>query len=235
MDVDWTKGVKRTKPEHGGESPVTLRTVKVDTVNADGTVDIDVNGVVVPGCHRVDQGALIAGQPVQVLAHLDGFLVLGPVAALPAIPVGRFVARLRRDANQSVNDNTQTPIIWDTIDEDPLVGWDAGDPTRWTPPVAGWYTIIGRAVFAANATSRRYVAVRFNGSTTSPPGSVTSVQTPATGTCQIHTQAVIEFNGTTDYVEVNVLQNSTGALNLTNTDGGSALIAYYSGSPVGFP
>lgn len=82
-NIDWTKGIKRANPDHGGELPVTLRGAIISAVNLDGTVDLDINGAIVPNQFRVYFDTLTPGDRVQVLAHLDGFLVLGPVATSP--------------------------------------------------------------------------------------------------------------------------------------------------------
>jgi|SRR5215469_10749731 len=90
--------------------------------------------------------------------------------------------------------------------------------TRITPTVSGRYEIFGLAQFAANATGGREAFARLNGTTTIPlslsdvgnAGSTFPTGVPLTGVAQF-------FNGTTDYVELVVNQNSGGTLNVSGS------------------
>jgi hypothetical protein len=147
--------------------------------------------------------------------------------------VGQPVVRWRRNNTQSIPDaGTGTFIQWDTSDLDVFKLFSV-NTTVWTPPIAGWYQVSGRAVYTANATSRRAFFINKN-ATTGGTGTIggQSLQTPATGGAQISAFGLVYMNGTTDFLGGRCIQNSGAPLNIDNTDGGSVFEAVYLGSPV---
>lgn len=64
-------------PDTDGESPVRHRTGIVSAVNADGTIDLDLGGTVVPGVSVLDGVSVVAGDVVQVAAWAGDLLILG--------------------------------------------------------------------------------------------------------------------------------------------------------------
>ena len=80
MRTDITRFVETLLPSPDGESAVRHRTATVTTVNADGTVDLDFDGVAVDDV-AVLAGVLVAtGSVVQVAAWQGDLLVLGRAA-----------------------------------------------------------------------------------------------------------------------------------------------------------
>lgn len=76
--IDYTKLRAALDPDPGGEDTLRLRTAKVQTMNANGTVDILLSGVLVPGVPRLDNGSWLAtGANVQVITLRGGHLILG--------------------------------------------------------------------------------------------------------------------------------------------------------------
>jgi hypothetical protein len=82
--IDYTKLINKLVPQTDGEDVVRLRKGQVDTVNADGTVDLILSGVVVPDVPRLAGAPMVAGTNVQVLVYRGSLLVLGPVSASTA-------------------------------------------------------------------------------------------------------------------------------------------------------
>lgn len=174
---------------------------------------------------------------------LPGFRVMGlavPPAANFAIgylnvpPPGTLVIRLRVTGNQSIADAGSGAFVeWGSVEHNWFDGgWSSGEPTKYQPPFPGWYFFNGRAVWTSNATSRRAALLNLNG-TTAAPGTFggQSLQTPATGSCQIQATGSVYLNGTTDYVGLRVIQNSGAPLSIvSSTDGGSVLEGYYVGA-----
>jgi len=143
---------------------------------------------------------------------------------------GELVVRLIQNTPQSIADAGSGAFInFDTVDYDPLGWFKTGTPDRVIAQIPGWYYCVGRVVWTANATSRRFAGINTNG-TTSGTGTRAgqSLQTPATGSCQIQAAGAALLNGTTDYVGLRAIQNSGAPLNTANTDGGSVLEIYYS-------
>lgn len=77
MTFDPTKLLSKLLPDVGGEDVVRMRTGIVDAVNADGTVDLGIAGIIVPDI-PVLQGAYAgAGAVVNVISFRGSLLVIG--------------------------------------------------------------------------------------------------------------------------------------------------------------
>lgn len=83
--------LQKLVPQKDGEPYVVHRTALVDAVNSDGTVDVELSGVVVPNVPVLERALVLAGDVVQVLAWQGALLVLGRVetTSRPANPVVR--------------------------------------------------------------------------------------------------------------------------------------------------
>jgi hypothetical protein len=126
----------------------------------------------------------------------------------------QWIARVTASAAQSIPNNTATKITFNTASSTPTVesydpnGWfdDAND--RIVVDQAGFYAITANVGFGTNATSRRFVSILVNGD---DRGSINVGASPAATTLLSVSTNVYLFAG--DYVEVQVLQLSGGALN----------------------
>jgi len=89
--------------------------------------------------------------------------------------------------------------------------------TRVIPPLAGLYEITGYTTFAPNTTGFRTHTIGLNGVRQAPEAGVyTASGLPAGANATLPSvTAHLNLNGTTDYVELFVFQNSGGALNIT--------------------
>jgi len=120
--------------------------------------------------------------------------------------------RLVQSVAQSIPDNTATAITFTTEDLDPNSFHDpVTNNTRITPTVAGWYRFNG-TYFSATITTPVLFAtyLRKNNASTIPPGyrGISTNSSPS-----VACEALIEMNGSTDYVELVALQDSAGATN----------------------
>jgi hypothetical protein len=125
------------------------------------------------------------------------------------------VTVLNTPASQSLASTTSTAIIWSTPVLDNYTAWGAGNPTRVTPKVAGWYEINGSVSFAANATGYRVAQISKNGSTNQAQTSTTNAGAVANTVVQV--TGLVQFNGSTDYIELVANQASGGALATTSS------------------
>lgn len=126
--------------------------------------------------------------------------------------VNRPVIRLVATSAQSINDNTNTAINFGTSSE--LIDTndfhsESVNTSRITPTVAGLYYVRGYYITSSRSDYGNVNAwVRENGSTNHAPAhryatATTSGQQSAFGT------AIVDMNGSTDYVELAVLQDNT--------------------------
>jgi hypothetical protein len=125
-----------------------------------------------------------------------------------------WVARITATAAQSILNNTATKITFNTASSTPTVesydpqGWFDNANDRIVVDQAGFYAITANVGFGTNATSRRFVSILVNGD---DRGSINVGASPAATTLLSVSTNVYLFAG--DYVEVQVLQLSGGALN----------------------
>lgn len=121
--------------------------------------------------------------------------------------------RLKKTNIQNVTTSTVTPISWNFVEAETDDMWNSAQPTRIKPSTPGWYVGTTGMSFDSNSTGYREMLVRKNGTTSETllrvkisafPGGQTSV---ARGNVFLE-----QFNGTTDYIEVNVWQNSGSTL-----------------------
>lgn len=85
--------------------------------------------------------------------------------------------------------------------------------SRLTCKTAGKYLIFANVEFAANATGVRYINIALNGATVI--GSQTSLSSDVTIPARINASVIYDL-AVNDYIEVNVYQDSGGALNVTS-------------------
>jgi hypothetical protein len=128
MSIDYTKLLNKIVPMPDGEPPVTLRAMKVDSVNADGTLDLSVPGytsgdvtvppTVIPSVFRLSSAYVAAGDVVQILTHRGSMLVLGPVGGL--VPGQRIASMTPRTTTPAAVTTAET--VLDTVTADLVAG-----------------------------------------------------------------------------------------------------------------
>lgn len=122
-------------------------------------------------------------------------------------------ALLQMTGNQSIPNNSHTPVDWDDEQYDPDGGHsNSVNPARYTFQTAGWWEVHSRIAHPANTTGQRLLRPRKNGSTVLP-GGWTSNTWPTDGyvICLMTTWVLVSVS---DYVEVTAFQNSGVSLTM---------------------
>jgi hypothetical protein len=81
MSIDYQKLLAKLMPEPGGEDVARMRVGIVDAVNADGTVNLGIAGIIVPSIARLANAPMVAGTVVNVISYRGSLLILGPSAS----------------------------------------------------------------------------------------------------------------------------------------------------------
>jgi hypothetical protein len=126
------------------------------------------------------------------------------------------MVRLRKVTNQAIANNVSTAIIWDFVEVENYEFWDAAAPTKITPSVPGWYVGSCGFSFSQNITGEREMNVQKNNSGTDKILRINN--TPYTNSsltvCNRGNVFLEQFNGTTDFMTVEVSQTSGASLNI---------------------
>lgn len=154
--------------------------------------------------------------------------------------IGRVVFKATRTTTQAITTGTvgvaANALSWDQIDLDLLGGWSAGNPTRYTPPVAGWYTFDGGTAFNATATSgtMRGCSWLKNGALLVGGNNRSQCDGafPNTVIGADARQFAEEFNGTSDYIELAPFQDIGVNLGTATGSLSSNIIVVYGGPSV---
>jgi hypothetical protein len=126
------------------------------------------------------------------------------------------MVRLRKTTSQSIPNTTSTALIWDYVEVETVNFWDSTNPTKLTPSVPGWYVGTAGFSFNSNATGVRAMNVIKNGSVTERVLTVSHDAYTNGGITVVSRGNIFleSFNGTTDYITVEVQQTSGGALSI---------------------
>jgi len=124
--------------------------------------------------------------------------------------------RLRKTTAQSIPNTTTTAVIWDYVEVETENMWDATAPTRIKPQTPGWYVGNAGYSFSANTSGYREMSVLKNGVTTCAVIRTKNKAYADSGETVVSRGNLFleQFNGTTDYIEQHVWQNSGGALSV---------------------
>lgn len=125
------------------------------------------------------------------------------------------MVHVQQKTAQTIANNSFTGLNFDTevIDTEGVHSLTV-NPSRITPKTPGWYMGWFGASWANNVTGRRIVQPRKNGSLLVSAGTYGRVEwrPTASGTTQKGFRFWMPFNGTTDYLEAAVWQNSGASL-----------------------
>lgn len=154
--------------------------------------------------------------------------------------IGRVVFVGLRITAQAITTGTvgaaANALSWDQIDLDTLGSWSAGNPTRFTPPIAGWYNFDGAASFAGTAGgTMRGCSWLKNGAVVVGGTNRSQVDSAFVAGEVIGADArqyATEFNGTSDYVELAPFQNSGANLNTATGSLSCSVVVTYGGPSV---
>jgi hypothetical protein len=129
---------------------------------------------------------------------------------------------VRGSAGQSLSDNTSTKVQFNNEQFDIGGYYDPTTNYRYTPLVAGKYFIYGRIyiTYGSSIVYQRQVAIHKNGAIVASNYSIGGSSVADYGNLEV--SAIIDFNGTTDYVEIFAYQRaSSDALIYTNSSNGA--------------
>ena len=118
--------------------------------------------------------------------------------------------RATTSGNTACPTNTYTKIQFNTKTFDTNSCFDATTNFRFTPNVQGYYQVTGAISFGSYTASYVNLSIWKNGSQYGPNGSGYSA---GTGEVTFTTADLVYCNGTTDYIELYVVQGTTGTLN----------------------
>lgn len=132
--------------------------------------------------------------------------------------------RLRKTSNQNFTSGAFAMVSWNFVEFEVTPMWDAADPTKIKPSVSGWYVGSCGWSFNANTAGLREMNVYKNGATNANTD-YNMIRNMGQGYANGSWTAVSrgnvfieQFNGTTDYVEMQLFQNSGSTLGMqTNT------------------
>lgn len=124
------------------------------------------------------------------------------------------VASVGSIATTTITTSTWTLINFAFEVSDTVGAWSSGAPSRFTPPVAGYYLIQAAITWAADATltGGRSARLLVNGTTVYDQDTRAAIN----NTQQCKVSRVIYFNGSTDYVEVQAWQSKGSDHNLSS-------------------
>jgi len=123
-----------------------------------------------------------------------------------------------RSSNQSIPNATYTKVQFDTEVFDTDSCYDNSTNYRFTPTVAGKYFVTAQAGFENfNGTGHRVIwTIYKNGSAYSIVGDM-ALSTDSGADPALIISTTVDMNGSSDYLEVFVYQNSGGSVNIINT------------------
>lgn len=108
---------------------------------------------------------------------------------------------------QSISNNTFTKLQFQTKEFDTNSNYDATTNYRFTPTVAGYYQINAHGGFGSSQTGESLITIYKNGSEFKRGTDSNS------STYGFSVSALIYFNGSTDYAEIYILQNTGSSQN----------------------
>ncbi|SFD14519.1 hypothetical protein [Streptomyces aidingensis] len=148
---------------------------------------------------------------------------------LPGTVLFEAGRELAQSITTGATPSSANALSWDDVELDPLEGWDAGAPTRYTCQIAGRYRLEGRVSFVASTSGTVRAGGWFvNGSL------VAQSRDAITPTSQIHTVAAAVtpvLLAVGDYVELAAGQNSGGNLDTGPGSTRPQIVITYTGQP----
>ena len=134
-------------------------------------------------------------QEIRQGSHFTGFKVGGGGGGLPIGYVSAYLS-----ANQAVTPEAGTKIEYDTVLADSDGWYDNTTNYRYTPQVPGAYLVTACLTGGSNTTSILEVSVAKNGDTFKR--SILTYSGGASGPFTAEVSAIVDMNGTTDYIEI---------------------------------
>ena len=146
------------------------------------------------------EDALEINQTAKTIAGINGYLMAGNGPAVRVIAGG----------TTSIPASTVTKVLLDTEEFDTNNNFAN---SRFTPTVAGYYSVTGQAGWGSTTGGNARCAIYKNGVAVADSAYVALI---AAGLTQ-NVATLVYCNGTTDYIELWAAQTSAGALNVVPT------------------
>lgn len=192
--------------------PATVRVGKV--VQAEPSVIVSVQGTEFNdvgwlGSYLPSLGdnVILLGQSPASGPDQGSWVALGSVSGTVGQQV--HIAKLERQAAQSIPIGSFQVIDFDTAIIDTMGGWDSGTPGIYTVPFDGFYDIRGRATFVISGVGQRQSSWFINGVNTE---TVITVQPPLIVPTNFAMYPHVVELSAGDEVEMAVWQNTAGPL-----------------------
>lgn len=145
--------------------------------------------------------------------------------ATAGVPIGGPAFSAYSNIGQSLANSTAVKLQFNVEEFDTNSCFDSTTNYRFTPTVAGYYQISGAANCSANATNTRFLRLYKNGANYKELQNAAANGTNYMG---LSGSVIVYFNGSTDYVELYILQNSGSTL----TTGGSQSEVWFTGAMI---
>jgi len=216
----------------------------LDSINVSGFTDLTLAGIT----YRPSVLIKAASGHTITLKHGTGNISLGTAAdhelsgdahvrlfydgtnyVTTGMLVQEYSAGVYRTTNQSIPNATNTNVIFDTeaFDNGDMVDLGTNNE-RVTIPFAGRYQVSFSVEFASNATGRRRIVLRKNG-VSGGAGVMQAIDVAASGVNDTEIGGSRLLNlAANDYLELEIYQDSGGALDiLGNTSGSAPFLTVY--------
>jgi len=148
---------------------------------------------------------------IEVMQTSGGSLSIASTIVLTSYVTSPIVARVYHNTSQTISNVTWTALAFnsETFDTDTLHDTSTNN-SRLTVERDGYYRINANASFASNSTGNRRMRFRVNGST----DWAAIKQNAVSGTTHDLSLSTLVRLSSSDYIEVEVYQNSTGSLSV---------------------
>jgi hypothetical protein len=161
---------------------------------------------------------------VQEPTTASNFTQTLPAATGTVMVTGNMPAFSVNGNAQTISNATWTKISLQNEEFDTASAFDSTTNYRFQPVVAGYYQVCGAVYYGTTAVGS-LLAVYKNGSEHKRGGTATGIT--GVGTNPAIT-ALVYLNGSTDYVELYIYQNTGGSI----TTNGGAILQYFQGAMV---
>lgn len=198
-----------------------LRQGSVVAIGSAYTITVTIAGSTtqIAGVRYLGPTPPLPGTGVWLLASDGDVIALGSLAA-----AGRSISpRAYRTTDLNLTTGVDTAVAFEADEADTLDHWVSGSATRLTCKVPGRYVANAQVRFAANGTGFRAAWITKNGAGTIGRAQHIATAAAAPTWFDVTTQPVILATG--DYLELNVSQNSGGALALSPSGNWSVALA----------
>lgn len=192
-----------------------LRLGSVVSVQDDRTITVTIAGsyTQIAGVKYLAHVQPDPGTPVWLMTDGSDLFAFGVLAASG----GRtFAPRIARTSTQAIaTGGFGAYVNFDVAISDAWGAWSSGDAQKLYARITGRYQAVGQVAFAANATGSRALSIQRTGSAIVARQWVASLGGGNATTLNV-CSVPFDMTAGTDYIQMNVFQNSGGNLNIEN-------------------